>query len=77
MDFLYFVGAVFLLIYISCAVVGAVKFLRDLHKFHPYKSQVDKMVKAHAYLKDIVAHEDYMNNEIKEKEDGKDEVCEP
>lgn len=77
MDFLYLAIAVLLIIYAACAIVGAVKFLRDLHEFHPYKAQVDKLVKAHAYLKDIVAHEDYMSDNPSDKKEGdKDEVCE-
>lgn len=80
MDFLYFAIGALLVIYAVCAIVGAVKFLRDLHEFHPYKAQVNKLVKAHAYLKDIVAHEDYMSDSPPdnptEKEDAKDEICE-
>lgn len=81
MEFLSLSVVVLLVIYVACAVVGAVKFLRDLHEFHPYKAQVDKLVKAHAYLKDIVEHEDYMQaNDDKlsaETEESKDEICKP
>lgn len=78
MEPLYFAIGILLLIYLACAVVGAVKFLRDLHEFHPYKAQVDKLVKAHAYLKDIVAHEDYMQSSDNEPPEGgdKNEICE-
>lgn len=77
MDFLYFAIGALLFIYAACAIVGAVKFLRDLHEFHPYKAQVDKLIKKHAYLKDIVDHEDYMNETPPDKKEGdKDEVCE-
>lgn len=77
MDFLYFAIGALLVIYAACAIVGAVKFLCDLQKFHPYKAQVDKLIKAHAYLKDIVAHEDYMNEAPPDKKKGdKDEICE-
>lgn len=74
MEFVYFAIGVLLFIFFLCAVVGAVKFLRDLHEFHPYKAQVDKLIKAHAYLKDIVEHEDYMQDNPDEKEEQKNEI---
>lgn len=78
MEFVYFAIGVLLFIFFLCAVVGAVKFLRDLHEFHPYKVQVDKLIKAYAYLKDIVEHEDYMqdNDQPPEKGGNSDEIRE-